>query len=269
MRTYAIYDAAIESTEPIGYLCYYERQKEYVIELRDDLSEWDAPLLFQKSVHDGELTILHEYAYRWVCERVIPSGRQNIMEILSNSKMREYDEFSLLIANKGVCSQDDCYLREVDEEEIPESIRNRKNGNISECFMTAGNSVVCLFRDNLVRKISLEILGRDYKPASYVANNELMQKCLRVDSGGYSISFDNNIVIPVKLLREEAYSEPLFAIDFMSYAKNGLTDTSGVCDMLDCTRQNVSYMVKEGKLKPIMNNSKEKIYTTGSVWNLE
>lgn len=248
MRVFAIHDESIDSIEPIGYLQYFERNKEYVIELRENLDEWDAPLLFQKKVHEGEYTILNELAYLWVKERVIPSGRQNIREILANSKISEYDEIALLSITKGICSQDECYLKEISYEDIPEDIKSRKDKNISDCFMSEGNCIVCLFNDNIAVKVSLNKLSEDYKLISHVIRNKILQKNLKVDSGGYSISFDCNIVISANILRNNHYSEPLSASDFFSYVKNGLVSSSGVCDILGCSRQNVSYLVKEAYL---------------------
>lgn len=101
MKSYAIYDEDLDRKTPIGYLFYYEKAKEFIIELCRDLDEWSAPLLFQGLVHRGIYTIPHEAARMWVEERVIPSGRQNIGSILKNHKMQSYNEMALLSLSKG------------------------------------------------------------------------------------------------------------------------------------------------------------------------
>ena len=39
--------------------------------------------------------------------------------------------------------------------------------------------------------------------------------------------------------------------DFQSYAANCVTDTAGACRLLQCSRQNISDLVKRGKLHPL------------------
>lgn len=125
MKTFAIYDKTVEAITPLGYLIYSEENNEYMIELNHNLDEWDAPLLFQKEVHEGNYSISNDLAYRWVTERVIPSGRQNIMDILTNTGMNEYNEIQLLSCTKGICSQDECYLEEINE---PRSLKEILGG---------------------------------------------------------------------------------------------------------------------------------------------
>ena len=62
----------------------------------EDLSEWEAPLLFQGLVKKGIYTVSREASLMWVQERVIPSGRQNIGLILKTHKLKEYSEIALL-----------------------------------------------------------------------------------------------------------------------------------------------------------------------------
>ena len=111
MKNYAIYDADLDRKSPIGYLFYYEKSQNFIIELSDDLDEWEAPLLFQKQVREKKYTVSREYSLMWVKERVIPSGRQNIGSILKNHKLKEYSEMALLEVSKGKCSQDACYIQ--------------------------------------------------------------------------------------------------------------------------------------------------------------
>ena len=44
MKAYEIRD--YESEENVGVLLYYEQEKNFIIELKDALDEWTAPLLF-------------------------------------------------------------------------------------------------------------------------------------------------------------------------------------------------------------------------------
>ena len=44
MRIFAIMDT--ERAENLGTLLYYEKEKTFIVELKNDLDEWTAPLMF-------------------------------------------------------------------------------------------------------------------------------------------------------------------------------------------------------------------------------
>ena len=69
------------------------------------------PFLFSSFVERGERAIGPAWARRWVAERVVPPGRQNLGEVLRANGLREYSEFALLAIGKGACSQDYFVLR--------------------------------------------------------------------------------------------------------------------------------------------------------------
>lgn len=265
MKTYAIRDNERNKNTPIGYLLCYEKAKEYIIELRDDLDEWEAPLLFQKYVREKNFTIPKDVTALWVQERVIPSGRQNIGTILKNAKMNEYQEMTLLKLSKGKCSQDSCYLEEIDYEDIPEKIRMRSEKNVLECFPADNENIICMFRDNLARKVSLIKLQEQFEEVSYVLKKEELLRSVKVGVGGYSISFNNSIEIPVRVLRDETLSEPIVAEDFKTFVRSNMVDTTKACDVMQCSRQNISYMVNTGKLEPVWKGTKENLFTRGNI----
>ena len=268
MKSYAIYDEQLNRKAAIGYLFYYEKAQQFIIELCRDLDEWDAPILFQKFVKERIYTIPRDVSFLWVKERVIPSGRQNIGTILKNHKLKNYSEMALLQLSKGKCSQDDCYIESVTESEIPEEIRNRTMENLSECFPTTDGRIVCMFRDNTVRKIELSKLENKYKDVSYILHNDNLRNSAKVGVGGYSVVFNESIEIEVNDLRRVGELLPLTADDFKGYIHRTVVDTTKACEMLGCSRQNLAYLVKEGKITPIINGSKENLYARCDVERL-
>lgn len=260
MKSYAIYDEELNRKSAIGYLVYYEKAQEFMIELCRDLDEWEVPLLFQKLVSEGVYTVPKDISLLWVKERVIPSGRQNIGAILKNHKLREYSEMALLKLSRGRCSQDGCYIEEVSEEEIPIEIKNRTNQNVTDCFPTEDRQIICMFRDDTVRKIDLEKLTNQYKDILYVLKNKELRDSVKVGVGGYSIVFNDSIEVSTFDLRKAGVLLPMTAGDFYGYVRRNVVDTTKACDMLECSRQNLSYLVKEGKLAPLICGAKENLY---------
>lgn len=268
MKSYAIYDGELNRTSAIGYLFYYEKAESFIIELCEDLDEWDAPLLFQGLVEKGIYTISRDISFMWVNERIIPSGRQNIGSILKNHKLKEYSEMALLCLSNGRCSQDSCYIAEVSEEEIPEKIKDRMRKNVLECFPTSDKQLVCMFKDNTVRRVELATLALKYKDIVHVLKNKELLDSVKVGVGGYSVSFNESIEIQTSDLREIGLLLPLTANDLFNFIRRNVVDTTGACDMLQCSRQNLSYLVKEGKITPIIYGTKENLYVKGEVERL-
>lgn len=265
MKSYAIYDADLNRTIPIGYLFYYEKAEEFVIELCEDLEEWDAPLLFQGLVRQGIYTVSKEESLLWVKERVIPSGRQNIGMILKNHRLKEYSEMALLALSKGRCSQDACYLEEVPEENMPENITKRRRKNVRECFVTEDKQLLCMFKDNTVRKVDLTKLVDSYNSVVHVLKNEDILRSAKVGVGGYSVTFHGTIEVPAFELRKVGILLPLTTDDFCGFVRNTVIDTTEACDKMQCSRQNLSYMVKEGKVTPVIRGTKENLFLKGEI----
>lgn len=265
MKSYAIYDEGLDRVSAIGYLFYYEKAESFIIELCDDLNEWDAPLLFQGLVRRKIYTVPQEISLMWVRERVIPSGRQNIGSILKNHKMKEYKEMTLLSLSRGRCSQDSCYIAEISEKEIPDNIKDRMRKNVAECFPTEDNQLICMFKDNTVRKVDFTKLADKYKDISYILKNKDLINSVKVGAGGYSIVFNESIEIQSCDLRNVGLLLPLTVNDLYGFVCRNIVDTTKACDMLQCSRQNISYLVKEEKIKPVIYGTKENMYLKGDL----
>ena len=204
----------------------------------------------------------------WVRERVIPSGRQNIGSILKNHKLNAYSEIALLNLSKGKCSQDNCYITEIMEDEIPDNILDRRKKNLWECFPTADNQLLCLFKDNVVKKVNLSLLYRQYVELAQILRNRSVLDSLKVGVGGYCVILNDSMEIQALDLRAVGTPVPLTSADFYNFIRRNVTDATKTCEMLGCSRQNLSYMVKEGKIKPIIRETKENLYLKGEIESL-
>lgn len=268
MKSYAIYDEDLDRSTAIGYLFYYEKAESFIIEMCDDLDEWEAPLLFQKFIREKRYTISREVSFMWVKERVIPSGRQNIGSILKNHRLSSYSEMVFLSLSKGRCSQDNCYIIEISEDKIPKNILDRQKKNLLECFATEDNQLLCLFKDDVVQKVNPSLLYEQYVELAHVLRNRAVFDTLKVGVGGYSIVFNNSMEIQAMDLRAVGSAIPLTSRDFYNFIRRNVTDATKTCEMLQCSRQNLAYMVKEDKIKPIIYGTKENLYLKGEVESL-
>ena len=78
-------------------------------------------------------------------------------------------------------------------------------------------------------------------------------------------SFNESIEIMASDLKEVGALLPLKASDFYGFVQKNVIDTTNACFMIECTRQNLSYLVREKRMKPIIQGTKENLYTKGEV----
>ncbi len=260
MRIFEILDN--ENSLSIGVLLYYEKEKTFVIELQDYLDEWNAPLLFSGIVKKGNYTIPRAISFLWVKERIIPSGRQNINSILNTHKLKEYDEMKFLELSGGRCSQDEMYIKKLDE--VPDFVQKRLLHNLIDLVPLRDNNLLCFFVDGSVRKIDLSSI-LDEPGIDKVMRNAKLYESGKVGTGGYYATFNDSIDIPSWLLYKSGKRIPLEYEDFITFVRKNIYDTADCCYELECTRQNLSYMVKQNQLSPIKEDVKGNLYLKSEV----
>lgn len=124
MKIYAIK----EKDDVLGWLLYSEEAKKFYVELPDNADWIKTPMILDSFVKRGLHTVNSRFSLLWVQQRIIPSNRQNIRQILRDLGLQEYDEYELLIAGHGRCAQDDCYIEET---ESPKELEERFSHKVS------------------------------------------------------------------------------------------------------------------------------------------
>lgn len=257
MRIYEIINE--ENNSSVGTLLYYEASRTFIIELEDYLDEWTAPLLFSGFVKRAIYSMPRELSKMWVTERIIPSGRQNISSILSTHKLREYDELKFLEISEGRCSQDSLYVQRI--ETLPSYVRSRMTYNLLDCTVLSDGSILCFFRDDTVRKIDLkELKDSGTEGIDKVLENRLLLESCKVGVDGFYLTFDDSIDIPAWALYEKGIEIPLKYSDFVGFVSKNTLDTSGSCDLLECSRQNIYYLAEKKEITPVKENVKGNLY---------
>lgn len=260
MKIFQIIDE--ENALLAGILLYYEKAKTCIIELPEYLDEWTAPLLFASYVKKKIYTIPREISFLWVKERVIPSGRQNIKAILTQHHMETYDEMKFLEISEGRCSQDSLYIKKINY--LPDFVMERQQKNIMECVMSENHTILCFFADETMKKIELDSM-KDIEELKKIVNNERLYQSGKIGTGGYFITFNDSIDIQASLLYEVGETMPLKLNDFKMFVQKNILDTTESCNLLECSRQNISYMVNQQKLKSVKEEARGNLYLKGDV----
>ena len=71
----------------LAYLIYYEKEKTFYIEIPDDADEWETPLILSSYLKKGEKTINSYHSRMWVQQRIVPTDRQNLGQILKENNL--------------------------------------------------------------------------------------------------------------------------------------------------------------------------------------
>ncbi len=260
MKIFEIIDA--ENALLAGVLLYYEKEKTCIVELPEYLDEWTAPLLFTSYVKRKIYTIPRDISFLWVKERVIPSGRQNIKNILEQHHLQSYDEMKFLEISEGRCSQDSLYIKKI--EELPDFVIKRRQKNIVECVFLENHTILCFFADDTIKKISLENL-KEADDIEKIISNEQVYHSGKVGTDGYFITFNDSLDIPSGILHDAGITIPLSMNEFKAFVQQNILDTTESCNMLECSRQNISYMVSQEQLVPIKEDVRGNLYLKGDV----
>ena len=263
MRSYNIIDK--DTNKNIGCLICYEKSEDCVVELIDGIDEWSAPLLFDRFVRDGIYTIPRKASKLWVEERVIPSDRQNLASILKNHKLKEYNIFKMLDISKGICAQDNMYIKPTNE--LPEYVELRTKEYVRECAPLSNNRLLCFFNDGTTRMIHLSEFT-DIDKIEYVLRDEKLFESLRVVTGGRCVTFNDSIDIPSYRLRQSGENVPISLDDFITFARLNILDTTDSCNMIECSRQNLAYLTKKQRLTPIKENVRGSLYLKADLENV-
>lgn len=111
MKRYAV--KRDDNAKILSILNYDEDKKEFSIDIPRDVTEREAPFMMSLFVKRGIRHIGADWSMRWVRERIVPSSRQNIGQILRENNMKAYDEHLLLVKNEGRSCQDDYHIEEM------------------------------------------------------------------------------------------------------------------------------------------------------------
>ena len=265
MKIFAIVDESTDGA-PAAYLIYYEAARRFYTEITDDAGEWDVPFYFATLVKKGKRTVGPRNSRAWVRQRIVPQDRQNIGQILRDNNLKVYDEFRLLMLSDGRCAQDDFCLKQITEEELPPEIRKREKKRLSDVVPLDGESLLAFFRDETVKRCRVRDFFRQ-TPAlrTYLERFPSRFAEVRIETDGHGIMWEENMVISSEELYESGKTIPLSPEDFRRFAMQRIVNTAEAAELLDCTRQNICVLVKEGKLIPIKETERDRLFLKGDV----
>ena len=265
MKIFAIRDESADDRKDLAYLIYFENTRSFYIELPDMSDEWEVPLLLSSFVKKGEHSVNSYWSRLWVTQRIVPTDRQNIGQILKDNGLSEYDEMSLLLMNSGRCTQDSYYLSAVSNNAVTQELLTRFRKKVEDVVPLEGCRLLITFRNGSVRKCDIKkIVGADRTFAPVLADSDIFET-VSIQPDGYGVQWGENLLISYERLYSESAAVSLMADDIRSIVKMSTVNTGEAAKMLGCSRQNIADLVKRGKLFPVKSSSKEQLFMKSDI----
>ena len=265
MKIFAIRDESVIEQIDLAYLLYYEVEKRFYIELPENADPWETPLLLSSFIKKRETSINSYWSKIWVQQRIVPTDRQNLGQVLRDNNLKEYDEFSLLMLSMGRCAQDDYYLVPIEETQLPEKILRRFDRLIEDVIPLDNFALLVFFRDGSVKKCSIIDRYKNAPSFQVLFKNEDYFYAINLQPGGHGVEWDVNLRISAATLYRTGEKIPLTASDFRNFVVHRVVNVAEAAEILNCSRQNIDYLTKTGKLHPIKSSGKNTLYLKSEI----
>ena len=265
MKIFALRDETNEEAGTLAYLECHGRPKSFFFEVSPEADAWDLPFILHEFVQRGNYTVNNVWSTCWVCSRLAPPERQNLGEILRANGLSEYDETRLLALSAGRCSQDGCYLVPASQEKLPAWYRERERSRLSDVYVLGNFRLLACLATGELAVCDMRKLLEGRRPfARVLADAETFARACLL-AGGHGVGWGSRLEVSAQELKDGAEALSLTADDMAKVAQQALCDTAETMRLLGCTRQNVSDLVRRGKLTPLKATGKNALFLRADV----
>ncbi len=266
MKRFELRDATNERAGTLALLECYDHPRSFCIELPPHVDPWDLPFVLHEFAQRDEHTVDPRWSLRWVQSRLVPTDRQNLGEVLRENGLDTYDEFRLLELTEGRCAQDDCYLVPLGLEQTPAWYEERRAMRLADVFALDGTRLLACFCDGQVLLCDMAAVLQDSPSFARILADQALFNRVSMQPGGHGACWGEALQVPLKTLREHGTSLGLVAADIAALARQTTLDTAEVARLLNCSRQNVSDLVRRGRLTPVKTTARGPLFLRSDVY---
>ena len=199
-------------------------------------------------------------------QRIVPSDRQNLGQILKENNLTEYDEFELLMLSGGRCAQDDLFIELMSEDDVPEIILKRFEKKIEDIVPLQNYELLVFFRNGIIKKCPMKkFFNKNKSLKTFLTLRKELFQFVRIQPGGYGIYWEENMSISDAELYDTGTTIPLSSSDFKDFVEHRIINTAEAAELLDCSRQNINDLVTRNKLHPIKATGKNTLFLKSEV----
>lgn len=156
-------------------------------------------------------------------------------------------------------------LRMISEKDIPKEFVKRNQQKVEDVIPLPENQLLVFFRDGCVKKHDLVQLASTDKRFAPVLQNENTFRAVNVETDGYGICWGENLCIECGKLYAAGKKVPLSMEEFKCFVRERVVDSAEAAEELACSKQNVDDLAKRGKLHPIKEGAKYRLFLKSEV----
>ena len=135
---------------------------------------------------------------------------------------------------------------------------------VKEAVPLEDMQVLVFFEDGKIKKFDVKPILKDYPEFEELKNQNLFN-LVRVEPGGYGISWNEDLDCSEVELYENGVDIPLRIADFFSFVNLNLVTTNEATEILGCSRQNIEDLIRRGKLHPAKVLAKGKLFLRSEI----
>lgn len=139
---------------------------------------------------------------------------------------------------------------------------------VSSVIPLKNMNLLVFFENGVIKKFDTKPIIKD-SPEFQVLENEDIFNLVKVKPGGYGISWNSELDCSEGDLWENGVEIPLDTDDFTSYIKYNTLVSSEATELLNCSRQNLDSYIRRGRLKPIKESQRSKLFLKTDILNLK
>lgn len=139
---------------------------------------------------------------------------------------------------------------------------------VSSVIPLKNMNLLVFFENGVIKKFDVKPIIKDF-PEFQTLENEDIFNLVQVEPGGYGISWNSELDCSEGELWENGVEIPLDTDDFTSYVKYNTLVSSEATELLNCSRQNLDSYIRRGRLKPIKESQRSKLFLKTDVLNLK
>ena len=264
MKIFAI--KSDDRTDMLAYLIYYEKDKRFFIELPDNADPWKTPILLSTFADRSEKTINSYWSRIWVQQRIIPTDRQNLGQILRDNGLSCYDEYELLLLADGRCAQDDYYIEPLEECDLPADLTERFRKKIEDIIPLGSGEYLVFFCNGQIKRCNInKFIKKNDRLAALLRSAPDQSDSAYLMTGGYGIEWNDDVTISYSDLYDNGTDVPLSSSDFTRFVQFRVINAAEAAELLNCSRQYINELVKKKKLTPIKTSDKNTLFLKSDV----
>lgn len=127
--------------------------------------------------------------------------------------------------------------------------------------------LLVFFENGVVKKFDVKPIIKDFPDFDALKNSDLFN-LVTVEPGGYGISWNEDLDCSEGELWENGVEIPLSLADFVNFTKYSIINTTEATELLSCSRQNIDASIKRGRISPIKEYQRTKLFVKTDVLKL-